>query len=116
MPRNDESIREIYIRALAHLLKVVVATKNNLENGINDFNKRDLEKYEGGIRQLKAQYEEGQSPNAPPFLCKALEFYKEYLEKSKSILFERLGVALPDLAHTNDEIAFIEDGIDKVCV
>ena len=87
-----------------------------IQTQINEFNRKDLEKYESDIRLLKAQYEEGLQPANTVLQCNALKYYKGYLERSKSGLPEMLGVALPNLAHTNDELAFVEDEINKVCV
>jgi hypothetical protein len=58
MANNIEDIRVIYIRALKHLLALVISIRSNTESELNEFITKDLEKFEGEIRQLKIQYEE----------------------------------------------------------
>ena len=80
MANNIEDIRVIYIRALKHLLEVLISIRSNTESELNEFITKDLEKFEGEIRQLKIQYEEGSHPPNTLLLCNALKLYKENLE------------------------------------
>ncbi|MGH9986217.1 MAG: hypothetical protein ACRD8W_19925 [Nitrososphaeraceae archaeon] len=93
------------------------SVKNDLNNGLNNqYIEKDITKYESEINIMKIMYEEGGHPLNIGLLCNALRSYKEYLERSKATVSEKLGEAKPEFIHINDEISFIEDGIEKECV
>ena len=113
MVNNIEDIRVIYIRALKHLLALVISIRSNTESELNEFITKDLEKFEGEIRQLKIQYEEGSHPPNTPLLCNALKSYKDNLERSRVDISNKLGFATPQFTFLNSEIQSLEAEITK---
>jgi hypothetical protein len=116
---NEENIRAIYVRALENLTDRIDSIKNNSNNDIfrlNHFIKRDLIKYEAEISRIIQEWRE---ENYPPIsnrdlLYTALELYKKDLQETGETVKKKLGLDGIEFPLLENEIQFIEMGMEKL--
>jgi hypothetical protein len=118
---NEENIRAIYVRALENLADRIDSIKSNSNNDIfrlNHFIRRDLIKYEAEISRIIQEWRE---ENYPPIsnrdlLYTALELYKKDLQETGETVKKRLGLDGIEFPLVENEIQFIEMGMEKLSV
>jgi hypothetical protein len=116
---NEENIRAIYVRALENLTDRIASIKSNSNNDIirlNHFIRRDLIKYEAEISRIIQEWRE---ENYPPIsnrdlLYTALELYKKDLQETGETVKKRLGLDGIEFPLVENEIQFIEMGMEKL--
>jgi hypothetical protein len=116
---NEENIRAIYVRALENLTDRIDSIKSNSNNDIfrlNHFIRRDLIKYEAEISRIIQEWRE---ENYPPIsnrdlLYTALELYKKDLQETGETVKKKLGLVGIEFPLVENEIKFIEMGMEKV--
>lgn len=116
---NEENIRAIYVRALENLADRIDSIKSNSNNDIfrlNYFIRRDLIKYEAEISRIIQEWRE---ENYPPIsnrdlLYTALELYKKDLQETGETVKKRLGLDGIEFPLVENEIQFIEMGMEKL--
>jgi hypothetical protein len=116
---NEENISAIYVRALENLADRIDSIKSNSSNDIfrlNHFIRRDLIKYEAEISRIIQEWRE---ENYPPIsnrdlLYTALELYKKDLQETGETVKKRLGLDGIEFPLVENEIQFIEMGMEKL--
>jgi hypothetical protein len=116
---NEENIRAIYVRALENLTDRIDSIKSNSNNNIfrlNHFIRRDLIKYEAEISRIIQEWRE---ENYPPIsnrdlLYTALELYKKDLQETGETVKKKLGLDGIEFPLLENEIQFIEMGMEKL--
>ena len=116
---NEENIRAIYVRALENLTDRIDSIKSNSNNDIfrlNHFIRRDLIKYEAEISRIIQEWRE---ENHPPIsnrdlLYTALELYKKDLQETGETVKKKLGLDGIEFSLLENEIQFIEMGMEKL--
>jgi hypothetical protein len=116
---NEENIRAIYVRALENLTDRIASIKSNSNNDIirlNHFIKRDLIKYEAEISRIIQEWREENSPpiSNRDLLYTALELYKKDLQETGETVKKRLGLDGIEFPLVENEIQFIEMGMEKL--
>lgn len=116
---NEENIGAIYVRALENLTDRIDSIKSNSNNDIfrlNHFIRRDLIKYEAEISRIIQEWRE---ENYPPIsnrdrLYTALELYKKDLQETGETVKKKLGLDGIEFPLLENEIQFIEMGMEKL--
>jgi hypothetical protein len=116
---NEENIRAIYVRALENLTDRIDSIKSSSNNDIfrlNHFIRRDLIKYEAEISRIIQEWRE---ENYPPIsnrdlLYTALELYKKDLQETGETVKKKLGLDGIEFPLLENEIQFIEMGMEKL--
>ena len=116
---NEENIGAIYVRALENLTDRIDSIKSNSNNDIfrlNHFIRRDLIKYEAEISRIIQEWRE---ENYPPIsnrdlLYTALELYKKDLQETGETVKRKLGLDGIEFPLLENEIQFIEMGMEKL--
>jgi len=116
---NEENIRAIYVRALENLTDRIDSIKSNSNNDIirlNHFIRRDLIKYEAEISRIIQEWREENNPpiSNRDLLYTALELYKKDLQETGETVKKRLGLEGIEFPLLENEIQFIEMGMEKL--